>query len=69
MVLFPTAQAFSDEAARLFAAAPLSARTSVRYRVDGGAARLTLRATDNTRVRAPPLPLSPIALRSGKPAC
>ena len=52
MVLFTSAAAFSEEAARLLAA-PLAARTSVRYHVEAatGAARLALRATDSARVR------------------
>jgi hypothetical protein len=46
----PSAQAFSDAAAALYTESPLS-RTSIKYRVDSGSAVLTLRATNNARVR------------------
>jgi hypothetical protein len=48
--MFPSAAAFSDAAAALYAQSPLT-RTSIKYRVDGkSGAALTLRATDDTKV-------------------
>jgi hypothetical protein len=62
------AQAFTDATAALYAASPLT-RTSIKYRVDGGATAsvLTLKATNGAKVRSlnplfrrcSPLPLFP----------